>query len=53
MRLKRTVPPRAGGYDTGVERPSPEEIRRALWALALGALLGAVLLLLARRSRRD
>jgi hypothetical protein len=53
MRLKRTDPPRsAGGYDTGVERPSPDEVRRAVKALVLGLLLGTVLLLIARRSRR-
>jgi hypothetical protein len=53
MRLKRTKPSSAGGYDTGVERPSSEEVRRALWALALGLLLGGVLLLISRPSRSD
>jgi hypothetical protein len=53
MRLKRTGPPgSAGGYDTGVERPSPDEVGRTVKALALGLLLGIVLLLIARRSRR-
>jgi hypothetical protein len=41
------------GYDTRVQRPSPDEVRRAGKALALGALLGLVLLLLVRRSRRS
>ena len=36
-----------GRYDTGgMERPAPEEISRALKALALGAVLGALLRLL-------
>jgi hypothetical protein len=53
MRLKRTISSGLpGGYDTDVERPSPQEVRRALRALALGVLLGSVLLLFARRSRR-
>jgi hypothetical protein len=41
-----------GGYDKRVERPTNDELRRAGRALLLGALLGIVLLLLARRSRR-
>jgi hypothetical protein len=52
MRLKRTSPPRrSGGYDTRVQRPSPDEIRRAGKAVLLGVGLGLALLLLARRSR--
>jgi hypothetical protein len=35
-----------------VERPSPDEIRRAATALVLGLVLGLALLLLARRARR-
>jgi len=35
-----------------VQRPFPDEVRRAGKALALGVLLGLVLLLLVRRSRR-
>jgi hypothetical protein len=34
-----------------VERPSPEELRRAVTALVLGVALGLLLLLLARRAR--
>jgi hypothetical protein len=34
-----------------VERPSPDEIRRAVKALLLGVAMGLVLLLFARRSR--
>jgi hypothetical protein len=36
-----------------VPAPTEEEIRRTIRALALGVLLGAVLLLLARRTRRS
>jgi hypothetical protein len=32
-----------------MEPPSPAEVRRALKALGLGALLGAIIALLARR----
>jgi hypothetical protein len=32
-----------------MERPSPAEVERAMKALALGALLGAIVALLARR----
>jgi hypothetical protein len=44
--------PAIGDYDARVQRPSPDEIRRAGKALLLGVLLGLVLLLLVRRSRR-
>jgi len=36
-------------YDSPMERPSPQEVRRAVVALVLGLALGLVLLLLARR----
>jgi hypothetical protein len=42
---------RNGRYHTRVERPSPDEIRRAVKALLLGVAMGLVLLLFARRSR--
>jgi hypothetical protein len=49
MRSLRSGRGSDGGYDTGaMERPAPEEMRRALKALALGALLGVVMRLLSR-----
>jgi len=39
------------GYDTAVERPSPQELRRVARALALGVALGVILLLAGHRSR--
>jgi hypothetical protein len=52
MRLKRIASPWASddaGYDTAVERPSPEELVRIARALGLGAALGVVLAILGRR----
>jgi len=40
-----------GPYDTGVQPPSQDEVRRAGKALLLGLALGVVMLLLARRAR--
>jgi hypothetical protein len=39
-----------GPYDTGVQAPSQDEVRRAVKALVLGLALGVVLLLVARRA---
>jgi hypothetical protein len=41
-----------GGYDTRVQAPTEEEVRRTARALVLGVLLGVLLLLLARKTRR-
>jgi hypothetical protein len=49
MRLKRTAHLLVATIPA-VERPSPEEIRRVVRALALGRALGLVLLVLRRRD---
>jgi hypothetical protein len=40
------------GYDTAVDTPSADEVRRAGKALALGAALGLVMVLFARSAPR-
>jgi hypothetical protein len=41
------------GYDTRVDRPGPDEIRRAVKATLMGIALGLLLLFVGRRRSPD